>query len=109
MMLSWQAGRVVETAAAATIADGIAVRVPVPVALDDMRDTVDEIVAVGDNDIRAAMRVCVDEFGLVVESAGAVAIAAALRHAGRWPGRRVAALLTGGNIDPRHQAELFQA
>jgi threonine dehydratase len=109
MMQSWRAGRVVETAAAATIADGIAVRVPVAVALADMRDTVDEIVAVGDNDIRAAMRVCLDEFGLVVESAGAVAIAAALRHAGRWPGRRVAALLTGGNIDPQHQADLFQA
>jgi threonine dehydratase len=107
MMQSWRAGRVVETAAAATIADGIAVRVPVAVALADMRDTVDEIVAVSDDDIRAAMRVCFDEFGLVVESAGAVAVAAALRHAGRWPGRRAAALLTGANIDPQHQAGLL--
>ena len=107
MMLSWQAGRVIETAAADTIADGIAVRVPVPVALEDMRHTVDEIVAVSDDDIRAAMRVCLDELGLVVESAGAVAVAAAVRHAGRWPGRRVSALVTGGNIDPQHQAALL--
>jgi threonine dehydratase len=107
MMLSWQAGRVVETPATATIADGIAVRIPVPVALADMRDTVDEIVAVSDDEIRGAMRVCLDEFGLVAESAGAAAVAAAARHAGRWPGRRVAALITGGNIDPQHQAGLL--
>jgi threonine dehydratase len=108
MMLSWRNGRVVETATADTIADGIAVRVPVPAALEDMRDTVDEIVAVSDDDIRAAMRVCLDEFGLIVESAGGVAIAAAHRHAVQWPGRCVAALVTGGNIDPQHQVALFR-
>ena len=44
------------TETADTIADGIAVRLPVPEALEDMRFTVDDIVLVRDEDIRQAMR-----------------------------------------------------
>ena len=43
MKLSFEAGRPIETETAATIADGIAVRVPIDYALDTMKATVDEV------------------------------------------------------------------
>ncbi|MDZ7631718.1 MAG: pyridoxal-phosphate dependent enzyme [Gemmatimonadaceae bacterium] len=62
----------------ATIADGIAVRVPVKEAVDDLRALADDLVAVSDDAIVAAMRGLIAHLGLVIEPAGAVGIAALL-------------------------------
>jgi threonine dehydratase len=58
MLLSWRARNVVSTPTALTIADGIAVREPVPYALDCMYSTVDDVWAVSEASLRAAMRLC---------------------------------------------------
>lgn len=100
---SWRAGRVVVAPAADTIADGIAVRVPVPAALDDLRGVLDEVVLVDDAAIVEAMRLLFDSLGIVVEPAGAVGVAAALAHGARFAGRLVATPLCGGNVT-REQA-----
>ena len=75
MALSWQAGRPVD-AASTTIADGIAVRVPVPDAVTLMPATFDDVMLVSDDEMRDAMRYLLADAGLVVEPAGAAGVAA---------------------------------
>ena len=84
-------------AAVHTIADGIAVRVPVPEAVADMRGTVDEVVLVSEDAIERAMRLTFQHAGLVVEPAGVVGIAALLEHPGLRMGR-AATVLCGSNL-----------
>lgn len=100
MAHSLREGRPVETATADTIADGIAVRVPVPQALDDLRGVVDEVVLVDDAAILEAMRLVHRHLGLVVEPAGAVGVAAALAHPALVRGALAATPLCGGNLTP---------
>jgi threonine dehydratase len=97
MAASWRQGRVVDRSAAATIADGIAVRRPVPEAVADMAGTVDDVLLVSEDAIRRAMRLVFDSAGLMVEPAGAVGVAAVLEHP---PLRKqpLATVLGGGNL-----------
>ena len=81
-----------------TIADGIAVRVPVPEALTDLHGLADDIVAVSDASIVAAMRGLIAHVGLVIEPAGAVGIAALLEASRGVYGDRVGTILCGGNV-----------
>ena len=98
MERSWRTDAVVETGRADTIADGIAVRVPVPEALEDMRGLVDEMVLVEDGSIVRAMRRTFEETGVVVEPAGAAGVAALLEAPERWRGALVATPLCGSNV-----------
>ena len=100
MKLSWQSGVVVQTPAANTIADGIAVRVPLTYALAGMRGTVDEVLSVSETSILAAMRLVHEVLGLVVEPAGVVGIAALIEHADRFRGAHAATVLCGSNMTP---------
>ena len=86
------------SAPSTTIADGIAVRVPVPEAVGLMASTVDEVMLVSDDEMLAAMRMLVHDAGLLVEPAGAAGVAAIAQRANELQGRRVAAPLTGGNL-----------
>jgi threonine dehydratase len=98
MELSWRTGKPVSTETAATIADGIGVRVPVPEALATMRATVDEVMLVSDQEIVDAMRMLFEEIGLVVEPAGAAGLAAIAKRRQELEGQRVATPLCGGNL-----------
>ena len=97
MALSWQSRRPV-SAPSDTIADGIAVRVPVPEAVALMENTVDEVMLVSDDEIRAAMRSLFYDAGLLVEPAGAAGLAAIAQRRQELSGKRVATILTGGNL-----------
>jgi threonine dehydratase len=97
MALSFEARRPIE-APSTSIADGIAVRVPVPAAVDAMRGLVDEVVLVTDAEMLEAMRALHADAGLVVEPSGAAGVAATARNAERFQGLRVATILTGGNL-----------
>lgn len=94
MALSWTAHEPV-TAPSNSIADGIAVRVPVAEAVQIMQSTVDDVMLVGDGEMRDAMRTLFFDAGLLVEPAGAAGVAAITKTK---PGGRVAAILTGGNL-----------
>ena len=98
MQLSWQAGRAVSTPSIDTIADGIGVRVPVPEAVAEMRSTVDDVILVTDEDLIAAMEMLQVDAGLLVEPAGAAGLAAVVKRHSDFAGKRVAVILTGGNI-----------
>jgi threonine dehydratase len=97
MERSWRLGSVVELPAQ-TVADGIAVRVPIPEAVGDMYGRVDDVLLVDDDAIVEAMRLCHRRLGLVVEPAGAVGLAAVAAHRRRFADRRVATILCGGNM-----------
>ncbi len=84
----------------ATIADGIAVRVPVREAVPVMRRVVDEVVEVSEEALRDAVRLLHRTLGLVVEPAGAAGIAALLEHPDRFRSRDILTPLCGGNADP---------
>ena len=107
MAESLRTGRVVETARADTIADGIAVRVPVPEALDDLAGLVDEVLRVDDGRIVEAMRLAHAHTGLVLEPSGAVGLAALLAHRERFAGSTVATVLCGGNLAEADRAMLL--
>jgi len=98
MKRSWELGRPQPTESAATIADGIAVREPVAYALACMRDCVDEVVAVDEPAIEAAVAFCREHYGLIVEPAGAAGVAGLLQHGGLFRDRTVATVLCGGNV-----------
>jgi threonine dehydratase len=98
MELSWRAGRPITTPTMSTIADGIAVRVPVPEALDEMRATVDEVMLVTDDEILDALRMLFETTAVVVEPAGAAGVAAAASRRAELAGKMVAMPLTGGNV-----------
>lgn len=105
MERSWKSGVPVETARADTIADGIAVRVPVPEALDYLRPVVDDIVLVTEEALRDAMRAVFLTTGLVVEPAGVAGVAALLEHAHLRSSGLVATPLCGGNVTPAQMRE----
>lgn len=98
MKLSWERGRLESTRHAATIADGIAIREPVPYALTSMNEMVDEVLAVDEDAIREGMAFCRNHYGLIVEPAGAVGVAALIADRTLLNGRTVATVLCGSNV-----------
>jgi threonine dehydratase len=98
--LSLAAGKPVAYENMSTMADGIAVGMPgdVPYAL--VRDLVDTIETVSEEELSRALLFVLERAKLVVEPAGAAAVADLLKHAGRPMDGPVVAVLTGGNIDP---------
>jgi threonine dehydratase len=97
--VSLAAGAVTEIAIAPTIADGIAVAKPGRLNFEIVRDAVDEVVTVDDDDIARAMLVLLERAKIVVEPAGAVGVAAILTGQVQPEGPTVV-VLSGGNIDP---------
>jgi threonine dehydratase len=96
---SFAAGAVVEGEPAASIADGMACRVPDPAALAVIRAGAARIVTVSEAAIRAAMRWVFADTHNAAEGAGAAAVAAVAGERERLAGKRVAAVLSGGNVD----------
>lgn len=100
MALSWRAHRPVATESVATIADSVAVRVPVPAAVAALQALLDDVVLVEDQAMLEAMRLAHERLGLVVEPAGTIGLAALLADRARCKGRRIATILCGGNLTP---------
>jgi threonine dehydratase len=105
MLESWRAGKAVSTATADTIADGIAVRVPIAKSVERMRHLVDEIVLVDDPQMLDAMRLAASTLGLLLEPAGAAGLTAIRAHT--LPGDQLATILTGSNVHPDLLAKMF--
>ncbi len=96
---SFAAGRPVAADAGQTIADGLACRVPDPAALEIILGEVSRIATVEEDEIRSSMRYLFSDTHNVAEGAGAAALAALLQERDRIEGRRVAVILSGGNVD----------
>jgi threonine dehydratase len=96
MRLSWEAGRPVQTDRSATIADGVAVRVAIPMAVEALAGTVDRMVEVSERAIAAAI-VAFDDAGIRAEGAAATTLAA-LPQLEDVDGA-IVLVVTGRNID----------
>jgi threonine dehydratase len=83
-----------------SIADGIAVKRPGALTLPLVRAHVDELLLVDEPAIEQAVLDLLELQKIVVEGAGAAALAALARNRERFAGRRVGVVLSGGNIDP---------
>jgi threonine dehydratase len=101
--LSMRAGRPISTNTADTIADGMAVRIPSPEALAIIKGGAERIVSVSDKEISTAMGIYFTDTHNIAEGAGAAALAALLQEREQMTGKKVAVILSGGNVD----AELF--
>ena len=97
--LSFAAGRVVTTASADTIADGVACRVPREDAVEIINRWAERIVTVSEAEIAAAMRFYFSDTHNVAEGAGAAPLAALLKERHAMERRRVGLVLSGGNVD----------
>jgi threonine dehydratase len=94
------AGRITKIPVRPTIADGLGGNIePGSLTFDIVRDMVDEIVTVGEDDLRSAIRELLAREHVVAEGAGVPAIAALRTGKVAVAGRTVAALVTGANID----------
>lgn len=96
---SLKAGHPIEVATKPTIADGIAVARPGDLPFEIIRDLVDDVVTVSEDDIARALLVLLERAKQVVEPAGAVGVAAILAGKVTATGPTVS-VLSGGNIDP---------
>jgi threonine dehydratase len=94
-----EAGGPVSVPPAPTIADGIAVRRVGGLTLELCRHWVDEVVTVDEAEIANAILVLLEVEKTVVEGAGATTLAAVLNKKVALAGKRVALVLSGGNID----------
>ena len=101
MKASYDAGRILEHYEAPTIADGCAVKIPGNLTFEIVKDLVDEIVTVSEEELEVAMKDLLQRGKAVVEGAGALATAALL--AGKVDkyvqGKKVVAVISGGNVD----------
>ncbi len=107
---SLEAGEPVEiTNQQPTIADGIAVKRPGEKTLPIIRDFVDEVVEVSEEEIARGIFHCVQNSRLVVEGAGAAGVAALLAKKIKVkPGDTVCTILCGGNIDANLLARILE-
>ncbi|MGE5339447.1 MAG: threonine ammonia-lyase [Gemmatimonadota bacterium] len=92
----------------ATLAEGIAVKSPGLITRDIIRQCVTDIELVGEGDIEHAIVLLLEIEKTVVEGAGGAPLAALIRHAKRFAGRKVGLVLGGGNIDPMVLADIIE-
>jgi threonine dehydratase len=103
---SWQAGTLV-TAANSTFAEGLATGTAFKLPQRIMREHLDDFVLVSEDALRAATRLMISKTRNLVEPAGAAALAAVLAEPGRFAGRTVAVVCSGGNISPAQLTALW--
>ncbi len=106
---SLAAGKPVKAGQGSTIADGIAVKCPGELTLPIIRELVDEIVEVSEDEIAKAIYFAVQNNRLVVEGAGAAGLAALLSKKIKvGESDTVCAVLCGGNIDANLLARVLE-
>ena len=105
---SYKANRRLTVRGKATVADGIAVGTPGRLTLPLVRQYVDELVVVGEEEITQAMMLVLERGKLLVEGAGAVGLAAVLGGKVQIAGKKVAVVLSGGNVDAHLIARMVE-
>jgi threonine dehydratase len=108
---SFRTGHIVEIEperASSTIADGLRGQSVGEITFDLMQKYVDDVVTVGEDDIRRAMRTLICQAHIVAEPSGAVAFAACLLHSDKLPpARKTVAVVSGGNTEPQLLARII--
>jgi len=105
---SWKSGTIVSTAGVKTAAEGLAAGQAYELPLKILRQKLDDIVLVSDDEMREAVRNILYATGQVAELAGAASTAAAMKIKDKLNGKKVALLLTGGNIEREQLLQILQ-
>jgi threonine dehydratase len=95
---SFKSGHIEKNTSTETIADGLRAQL-CELTFGILRERVDEIVRVSEQEIVEAMRLVWERMKLVIEPSAAVALAPAVARSIRAEGKRVGVLLSGGNVD----------
>ncbi|MBQ4239222.1 MAG: threonine ammonia-lyase [Ruminococcus sp.] len=99
MYQSFRKGTKICTDSVATVADGIAVKIPGDLTYEIIREKVDDIVTVTEDEIAGAILALIEKQKLIAEGAGATTVAAALYDKIPTGGRKTVCVVSGGNID----------
>ena len=99
MFNSIKSGHIETLDSVSTIADGIAVKRPGDNTFEIIKNYVDDIATVSEDEIASAILTLIEKQKMIAEGAGAVSVAAAMF--GKFPikGKKVVSLVSGGNID----------
>lgn len=97
---SWRTGTRVTGERADTFAEGIATRVTFDLTFGILRDALDDIVTLSEEELAGGVRLALELTHTLAEGAGAASLAAAWRARGRIRGQRVVCVMSGGNLDP---------
>lgn len=106
--LSWKSGQLTE-AKMETFAEGLATRVPFELTQRILRKYLDDFVLVSDDEMRLAMRHYLEKTRNIVEAAGAATLAAALKIKNHLRGKRVAIVVSGGNVSMEQLKSILTA
>jgi threonine dehydratase len=109
---SLRAGHVVRIAAenaASTVADGLRTQSIGALNFEHLTQYLDDVVTVAEDEILHAMRQIITGARLMTEPSGAVTMAAWMFHAAELPSsRKVVAIISGGNADPKQVAQVLE-
>ncbi len=108
MFLSMKKNKIVETGAAQTIADGIAIKSVGELTFEIAQRYVDGILTVDENGIEESLLLLTERKRIVVEGAGAVGLAGLLKRKSDFSKKNVAIIISGGNIDINLLAKIIQ-
>ena len=108
MKASRESGEICNLTSASTIADGIAVKSPGKLTFEIIQQYVDDIVVVDDEEIASTILLLLERAKLVVEGAGAVALASVLYQKYPVAGKKVVTVVSGGNIDVNFVSRIIE-
>ncbi len=104
---SWKSGSLTTETSSSTFAEGLATRTAFELPQQILRALLYDFVLVTEDALLAATRLMIEKTRNLVEPAGAAALAAVLSAPGRFAGRKVAIVCSGGNISPAQLAALW--
>jgi threonine dehydratase len=105
---SWKTGATTSTDGVNTAAEGLATSRAYELPLRILREKLNDIVLVSDQEMKRAVKTILSTTGQVAELAGAAATAAAFKIKNELAGSKVVLVLTGGNIEPEQLAQILQ-
>jgi len=100
MYESFEKHQIIQANASETICDGIAVKQPGDITFNLIKKNVDKIVLVSDEEVANAILLLLERAKIFVEGAGAAALAALLYKKMEIKGKRIAIIISGGNLAP---------
>ena len=105
-ILSFKSGKVEKAPYVNTIADGLLTTLSER-TLSIIRNHVEDIFLVSEEEIKEALRLVYERIKIVVEPSCVVPLAAVLKHKNQFKGQKIGIILTGGNVDLKKFAEWF--
>jgi len=96
---SFKSKQMISTESANTLADGVACRIPNAEALELIQKGTERIITVTDEAVLRAMKILYTDTHNIAEGAGAIALAGLISESSQMRGKKVAVILSGGNVD----------